>query len=379
LRPGETGSMLFTRGASLLAQPFDADHLRLAGEPFPIAQNVPYYGPVLSANFSVSDNGVLVYQTGFPDAELKWYDRTGNETGTAGRPSPQWGQVRLSRDGKRAAATVWSPENGGTGIWIFDANGRESRRLTFPPEVHRRPVWSPDGTQIAVGRSPTVGGPQLGIVDVASGNVRPFVDGAGNFYRGSGQPASAQAQPHALPTDWSRDGFIALDDGIGDEVREVWIAEVAERKFVPLLRAKYPQWGTAFSPDGKRIAFVSIESGRPEIYVQAFESTPAPHVSGEKRLVSRDGAWLVRWRGDNGSELFFVGLDNSLQTVAVRGPEFSEPKVLFQIRGAPQYGTTRDFQFDVSPDGQRFIMPTTGLVAPPPLTVIENWQDKFHR
>ena len=372
LRAGEPGSLLFIRGASLLAQPFDADHLRLTGEPFPIAQNVPYYGPVLSANFSVSANGVLVYQAGFPNAELKWYDRAGNEVGTAGRPSAQWGQVRISHDGKRVAATVWSPENGGTGIWIFDAAGRESRRLTFPPEVHRRPVWSPDGTQLAVGDRP-----------------QSAVRGS-QFWTWPAARHSSSRMPPALPplrklryapftwTDWSRDGrFIVSDDGVGGEAREVWIADLTERKFMPLLQNKFPQWGTAFSPDGKRIAFVSIESGRPEVYVQAFESTPSPHVAGEKRQVSRDGAWLVRWRGD-GSELFFVGMDNLLQAVSVRGAlEFSEPKPLFRIPGAPQYGTTRDFQFDVSPDGQRFIMPTTGSVAPPPFTVIENWQDKF--
>src|ERR1700733_2812890 len=99
-----------------------------------------------------------------------------------------------------------------------------------------------------------------------------------------GAAASAQSQPFALPTDWSRDGrFIALDNGLGDEVEEVWSADVAERKFVPLFQNKFPQWGTAFSPDGKHIAFVSIESGRPEVYVQRFESTPSAHVAGEKR------------------------------------------------------------------------------------------------
>jgi Tol biopolymer transport system component len=311
---------------------------------------------------------------------LKWYDRVGNEVGTAGRPSALWGQVRISRDGKRVAATVWSPENGGTGIWIFDANSRESRRLTFPPEVHRRPVWSPDGTQLAVGGSPAVGRPQLTIVDVTNGKGQPFVDAAGTMRGGAAAAAGAQSQPFALPTDWSRDGrFIALDNGLGDEVEEVWIADVSERKFVPLFQNKFPQWGTAFSPDGRRVAFVSVESGRPEVYVQRFESTPSPHVAGEKRQVSRNGAWLVRWRGD-GSELFFLGLDNLLQAVSIRGAlEFSEPRPLFRIPGAPQNGTTRDFQFDVSPDGQRFIMPTTGSVAPPPFTVIENWQDKFHR
>jgi Tol biopolymer transport system component len=239
-------------------------------------------------------------------------------------------------------------------------------------------VWSPDGTQLAEGG--TTGGPQLAILDVASGKGRRFADAPGHLPRGGGETANAHSQPFALPTDWSRDGrFIVFDDGIGSETREVWIADVAERKFVPLFQNKFPQWGTAFSPDGKRIAFVSIESGRPEVYVQAFEAMPTPRAVGEKREVSRDGAWLVRWRPD-GSELFFVGMDNSLEAVSARGAlEFSEPKTLFRIPGATQYGTTRDFQFDVSPDGQRFIMPTTGSVAPPPLTVIENWQDKFRR
>ncbi len=362
---GDTGDLLFIRGTSLLAQPFDAGRLQLSGEPFSVAQNVPYYGPVLSANFSVSANGVLVFQAGFPNADLQWYDRSGNPLGTAGRPAALWGQLRLSPDARRVAATVWNPENGGTGIWIFDAAGKESRRLTFPPEVHRRAVWSPDGTRLALGRSPTVGSPRLGFLDLATGNIEPF-DAPGYHH-------------NALPTDWSRDGrFIALDDGIGAEEQKVWLADVVQHQFVPLLQKTSPHWGAAFSPDGKQVAFISSDSGRPEVYVQAFAPSPAPHVTGDRKQVSSDGGWLVRWRAD-GSELFFVGMDNSLAAVAVRATmSFGEPVKLFRIPGAAQYGTTRDFQFDASPDGKRFLLPTTGSVAPLPLTVIENWQDKFH-
>jgi len=154
---------------------------------------------------------------------------------------------------------------------------------------------------------------------------------------------------------------------------------MSAHKFVPFLSNKFPQWGVAFAPDSRRVAFVSVESGRPEVYVQAFDAEPSPHVTGDRRQVSRNGAWQVRWRAD-GRELFYVGLDNLLYAVTVQGPlEFAEPKPLFRIPGAPQFGTTRDFQFDVSPDGQRFIMPTTGSAPPPPFTVIENWQDKFRR
>jgi hypothetical protein len=183
-----------------------------------------------------------------------------------------------------------------------------------------------------------------------------------------------------VPTDWSPDGrFILFDDGVGEEQLTVWIATVASRTFRPFLKNNFPQWGAVFSPDSKRIAFVSMESGRPEVYVQTFESTPAPHLVGERRQVSRNGGWLVRWRAD-GRELFYIGLDNQLHAVPVQGPlEFGEPKALFLIPGVSQYSTTRDFQFDVSADGQRFIIPTTGTIPPPPFTVIENWQEKFRR
>jgi serine/threonine protein kinase/Tol biopolymer transport system component len=368
--PGESGFLLFIRGSSLLAQPFDADHVKLAGEPSPIAQNVVYYGSNLSACFSVSTNGVLAYQANFPVSELNWYDRSGKVVGQAGRPTNHWGQVRVSRDGQRVAATVWSPENGVTGIRIFDANGKESRRLTFPPEIDRRPVWSPDGTRLASGRSPLVGGSELAILRAdGSGTSEEFLNKSPDL-----------PFPAALPTDWSRDGrFIAVDDGIGEEHHTVWIGDVASHTVAPFLKNNYPQWGAAFSRDGKRIAFVSLESGRPEVYVQAFESEPSPHVVGDRKQVSKDGAWLVRWRADD-RELFYVSVDNSLVAVTVAGPlEFGEPKALFRIPGAPQYDTTRDFQFDVSPDGQRFIMSTTGSAAAPAFTVIENWQDKIHR
>lgn len=370
LRRGDPGYLLFIRGASLLAQPFDADHVKLAGEPSPIAQNVVYYGSNLTACFSVSTNGVLVYQANFPVSELNWYDRTGNVAGQAGRPAAHWGQVRASFDGRRVAATVWSPENGVTGIWIFDSNGKDSRRLTFPPKVDRRPVWSPDGTRLASGRSSLIGVSQLAILNAdGSGAAEEFVN-----------KTTDRALPAALPTDWSRDGrFIAVDDGVGEEHHTVWIGDVASHIIAPFLKNNFPQWGAAFSRDGKRIAFVSLESGRPEVYVQAFESTPSAHVVGDRRQVSRGGAWLVRWRADD-HELFYVSMDNSLFAVQVAGPlEFGEPKTLFRIPGALQYDTTRDFQFDVSPDGQRFIMSTTGSVPSPPFTVIENWQDKFHR
>lgn len=187
-------------------------------------------------------------------------------------------------------------------------------------------------------------------------------------------PALRARDPDRLSPDGR---FLALDDGVGEEQRMAMIADVGTRKISPLLAKEFPQWGIAFAQDGKRIAFISLESGRPEVYVQAFEAEPAPHVTGERRQVSRDGAWLVLWRGD-GRELFFLGLANVLHATTSLGPlQFADSKPLFRVPGVSHYATARDFQFDVSPDGQRFIIPNTGTIPPPPFTVIENWQEKF--
>lgn len=371
LHRGEIGHLFFIRGSSLVMQPFDSDRQRLVGEAIPIVQNVIHFRPSASACFSVSQNGVLVYQTDFPVSELNWYDRAGRVVGTVGRSAPYAGPVRISPDGRRVAAAVWSPDNGGLDIWTYEANGRESRRLTYPPAVHGRPVWSPDGARVASSTSKT-GAPHLATLETAqAANEQAVLKDSSRT-----QQSTDQIQ---LPTDWSRDGrYIAFDTGLGEEEQQVWLADVARHNAIPFLHDEFAQWGAAFSSDSTRLAFVSAESGRPEVYVQRFDATSSPRLVRERRQVSRDGAWIVRWRPD-GRELFYLGMDNWLYAVPANGPlQFGEPERLFRIAGTPQYGTTSDFQFDVARDGQRFIMTNTGSVAPPAFTVIENWPGKFH-
>lgn len=372
-RRGEAGTLLYVRQGSLLSQPFDADRLRIAGEPSAIVQNVTYFGPSAEACFSVSDNGVLAYQTGWPVSELKWYDRTGRVVGTIGKPAPYVGNLRISPDGRQISAAIWNPDNGRSDVWLFDANGRENRRLTYPPASHFRAVWSPEGERVAFAASQT-GAPRLVSLKTSDSSKEQ------QLLNPASEEQVTRLNQIQAPTDWSRDGrFIAFDTGLGEEEQEVWLVDTVRGSIMPLLHGEFAQWGAVFSPDGRQIAFVSTESGRPEVYVQAFDPMPSPRLVGQRRQISRDGAWIVRWRAD-GREIFYVGLDNWLHAMpAEAGLQFAEAKPLFRIEGTPQYGTTSDFQFDVTRDGQRFIMSTNGSVAPPPFTVIQNWQEKFHR
>ena len=371
--PGEPGMLLYVRQGTLLAQPFDAERSQLAGEPLPIAQNVIYFGPSAQASFSVSETGVLVYQGGWPISELHWYDRAGRQVGTLGQPAPYVGTVRISPDGRHVAAGIWAPASGAPDLWLFSTDGRESRRLTYPPAAHSRAVWSPDGNRLAFSTS-RISAPLLATLAVSE--------------TGDGQPVMNQASREQairvsqiqMPTDWSKDGrFIAFDTGMGEEEQEAWVVDTSNGNAMPLLRAKNAQWAVAFSPDSRHVAFLSAESGTPEVYVQGFDPLPSPHLLGAQSQVSTGGAWFVRWRPD-GQELFYAGVDNRLYAVPVRtGLHFGEPKALFRIPGIAQYGTTSDFQFDVSRDGQRFIMSTTGSVSAAPFTVVQNWQEKFRR
>ncbi len=368
---GELGYLLFVRDGALLAQAFDAEKLTLIGDAMPLAQNVVYFRPSAAALFSVSTNGVLVYQTGFPESEMRWYDRTGRVVSRT-KPAAFSGTVRVSPDGRHAAADVWSPLNGVRDVWMFDENG-ESRRLTYPnpPTTHVRPVWSPDGARIAFGMSHT-SSPRLAAMSTdAVKKEELFVSGdAGRQPDGSLQ----------IPTDWSRDGrYIAYDTSLGEEDREVWLLDVKAGKILPLLKNGASQWGAAFSPDGREVAFVSDESGKPEVYEQGFEAEALPHLVGERRQVSHGGGWLVRWRPD-GHELFYVGVDAWIYAVPVeRDVASGEAKALFQVPGTPQYGTPTDVQFDVAAGGQRFVITTAAAARPPEFTVVQNWQATLGR
>src|SRR5262249_46270521 len=139
----------------------------------------------------------------------------------------------------------------------------------------------------------------------------------------------------------------------------------------PVVQTTFDETFALFSPDGKWIAYESNESGRNEIYVQPF---PGP---GNKARISTDGGAQVHWRKD-GKELFYIALDGRLMAVPIHLAtdtiEAGAPVPLFATHMGPALSFPNRQQYDVSPDGQRFLMNTIIEEAPSPITVILNWK-----
>ncbi len=141
----ENGHLLFLRGSTLMAQALDPKRFEMAGDSFPVAEQV---GSFLALGFfSVSANGVLAYRSGSSgiNSQLTWFDRGGKSLGTLGQPADYYGGLALSPDGKRVAVSEMD-QAGKIDIWLLEARGVRTR-FTFEGQS-TRPTWSPDGTRL---------------------------------------------------------------------------------------------------------------------------------------------------------------------------------------------------------------------------------------
>ncbi len=146
----------------------------------------------------------------------------------------------------------------------------------------------------------------------------------------------------------------------------------------PLLNTKFHESNAVWSPDGKWLAFTSNDSGQPEIYVQKFQSGDTPALVGERIPVTRNGAQCLRWRRD-GKELYYLAFNGQIHAVPVTWgggqPGFGGPAALFAISTAARAAIHSIPGFDVSPDGQRFLVPIVDASVPDPvIVVIQNWE-----
>lgn len=365
-KPG-AGYLMYVRAGNLLAQPFDPRALRVTGEAMPVVNKVYSFRPSGGADFSVSNSGVIAYQSFASRSQLVWVDRDGRQIGSVGPANINVKSGRLSPDGRKVATAIYDVERGAQNLWVVDIESNAARELTLEPGVRDAPVWSPDSKTLGFLYGLMGKPPQVRIRGTGANNTEEAL-----------APSGFQ-----MPTDWSPDGrFIVFENtGIARLASEtqgdVFMFDLAHgRKAIPVLSTPFHESNAAFSPDGKWLTFTSNESGRPEVYVQAFESTGAPRVTGERHLVTRSGAQALRWRRD-GKELFFLAFDGRVYAVPAKlspKPEFGPASPLFTIPTEARAAIHSILGFDVSPDGRRFLIPAVTSQGGPSLVVMQNWE-----
>ena len=329
------------------AAPFDLKSKTLSGSPVSMVDSVERARNDGGVYFAVSRTGMLVYAPTGDRHRLVWVDRNGAETPvTSDREA--FRDPRISPDGKRVAVAI-NDETRRSDIWIYDTERGTKNRLTTTRH-NLAPVWTPDGTHI------TFSGGGIAELPANGGGSRDLL---------------LPPDKVRYPTSWSSDGRDLLFQLAGPTGMDLG---VFTRRSEPrlLLERPFNDYDGVFSPDGKWVAYTSDESGRAQVYVGRY-----PDVV-EKVAVSSDGGADPRWSRD-GRELFYRQGDALMAAYvdAGRGLRVEKPRPLF----AGHYsGASHDSQFDVSPDGRRFVMVKSDEASTlRQITVVQNWSEELRR
>jgi eukaryotic-like serine/threonine-protein kinase len=351
----DPGYLLYHRQGTLMAQPFDAEHIRLTGEPVPIAEGVQVNYTVGKAAFAASQNGVLAYRTGTdgPPRTLVWVSRNGTEQPLAS-PERAYDYPRVSPDGGRVAVEI------GPQIWLYDLVRDTLTRFTFEEgSVNENPIWAPDGKRIIFDSSTQAVAGQRAAWSI----FWQMADGSGGLER------LATSDYQQTTRSWSSDGqWLTFNQLNPTTQRDIWVLRLSDRKAQPFLTTRFNEGAPHLSPDGRWLTYVSDESGGPEIYVQPY---PGP---GGKWQISTGGGTEPIW-SPNGRELFYRSGTRMMAVDVTTQPAFSpgKPRMLFdrQYMSTQFPGTFP--RYDVSPDGQRFLMVKQSEALPTQIDVVQNW------
>ena len=358
-RYAPSGHLLYAQGGGLMAVPFDPLRLEVMGAAVPVVEGVLQSRNTGAAQYSFSDNGSLVYVTGGVQEDrrrLVWVSRNGAEQPVAA-PARAYMFPRLSPDARRVAVVIAEQ---GVQVWLHDLSRETLTRFTFEGNRNLNSAWTPDGKRIAFLSNKE--GPQNIFWQLA--------DGSGGLER------LTNGEYAQVPMSWSPDGqLLAFMENNPTTGYDIWVLRLADRKAQPFLRTPFNESVPRFSPDGRWLAYISNESSRYEVYAQPY---PGP---GGKWQISTEGGTEPTWNS-NGRELFYRSGDKMMAVDIATQPSFAagKPRVLFEGRYVPTPATSPNY--DVSPDGQRFLMLKPNeqeASAPTQINVVLNWFEELKR
>jgi serine/threonine protein kinase/Tol biopolymer transport system component len=354
-----TGHLLYAAGEAIRAVPFDLKRLTVTGTATPVVDGVAVNYSDGAAAFDVSENGTLAYMpvsSYITESDVVLVDRLGKES-RALPSSDRYDHPRLSPDGNHVAVDIRSPNSVGD-VWVFQVGRAGGTRVTSEGGRDFGAEWTPDGRELIYSSEHPTYDLYRRMAD-ASRPAEPLLTGRYDRYTGT----------------VSRDGrLLAFVLSVTNSGSEIWTVPL-KGKATPgrYLANGFNLAHPSLSPDGRWMTYDSDESGRIEVFAQSF---PDPSVrrwkisptAGSEPLWTKGGRELVYRKGDSVMAVS-VGLEHG---------RIGQPMALFGGRYPDSPGWTRPRSYDVSPDGQRFLM--TRLPAErarPRIAVVVNWFDEL--
>jgi serine/threonine protein kinase/Tol biopolymer transport system component len=357
-RYSPTGQLLFVRGRALMTADFTLATSQVSGAPRRIVDGIATHPWLGGGHFDVGPDGTVAFlrgSWGITKTQARWVDRSGKPLPGSPLSENELGKPRISPDGTRALFDGLSAQ-GDNEIFVADLAQGTTVRFTTDPEDDFDPIWTADGRRIIWTTLPSGKMPRLVWRNAdGTGAPEPIADGGPAQFAGS----------------VSRDGILAFAQWSGGRDCDIWVVPLtSDRKSRTFVVSPAHEFGPEFSPDGKWVAYVSDESGAPDVYVTPY---PGP---GGKRRVTTGGAAAVAWSRD-GSELFYLSAEGFFAVEVLNRMELrlGSPKLLFKGNMATNSREDGPREYDVAEGAKRFLVIevlSSGL-APPSLDVFSNW------
>jgi len=351
------GHLLYVRTGIVVAQRFDEGELSFSGDPAPVSTNVEFSLDKSRGVFAVSKTGILIYQAGQVTNQqynTMWCDRNGKRQALDGNPKATY-SGRISPDGKKIAYETLDGLSKRSDVWIHDLIRGLSTRFTFETSEEAYPVWSPDGEQL---------------VFLSDRNAQTTLYLKSAHGAGAEERLVDSKEDVLMPRDWSPDGKYLLFYRASVKGNSIeYIAMDGSRPIKPFISESFAVENPRFSPDGRWVAYESDETGeRGEIFVRSF-----PSANG-KWQISTSGGRFPKWRRD-GKEFYYRSFDGTVVAVEVDG----SGQTFIIGKSTPLFNIPRSSDptlYDVTPDGQRFLMGVLpGGGTPQILKIVTNWDE----